>query len=159
MPLSRDEIEEIRLHAHRYAGPFTPTFQRLAANIGRLVSHILENPMPDDLPTTEENAAAASHADHILRGAEELKRRQAVEGWREKTLASSDRYHAAPAVPIACRSCQWWDEQEHGRGRGLCRAALPQADVGGDGVWPVTRGDDWCRLHEPAAPHPLRVHG
>ena len=38
--MTADEIEAVRLHAHRYSGPFTPTFQRLAISVERLVDEL-----------------------------------------------------------------------------------------------------------------------
>ena len=147
MPLTPDEIEEIRLHAHRYAGPFTPTYQRLASAVERLAQHIQETNAVcgDDLPTTEETAEAR---DHILRGAEELKRRRAVEGWREKTVASSNLHHG---VGESCASCRHW---HRGRGEaGVCRRYPPR--VGQER--PEVMSSEWCGEYQSLTPHPLRV--
>ena len=38
--MTADEIEAVRLHARRYSGPFTPTFQRLAISVERLVAEL-----------------------------------------------------------------------------------------------------------------------
>ena len=159
MPLTPDEIEEIRLHAHRYAGPFTPTYHRLATAVERLAGHIQETKTVcgDDVPTEAENAEAR---DHILRGAEELKRARAVAGWKRITAESAARLHGGE--PPRCESCRWWQAIEASdEDRGLCRASLPMSPSPGDvmGEWLQTLPGDWCRHHEPRLPHPLRVLG
>jgi hypothetical protein len=137
MPLTPDEVESIRLHARNYAGPFTPTYQRLAAAVVSLAEHIQGGKaMADD-----ESVVAR---DHILRGAEELKR------------SSADRQPAASV----CQTCRWWDPISDADGeRGLCRASLPisTSEHSVWGEWLQTGSRDWCRHHEPAKPHPLRV--
>ena len=38
--MTADEIEAVRLYARRYSGPFTPTFQALAAAVERLAAEL-----------------------------------------------------------------------------------------------------------------------
>ena len=38
--MTAEEIEAARLHARRYSGPFTPTFQTLAAAVERLAAEL-----------------------------------------------------------------------------------------------------------------------
>lgn len=129
--LTADEIAEIRLHARSYSGPFTPTFQKLAANVERLVAHITESAMPcaDDLPTEEENAAARGH---ILRGQEELRR------------------IGLPSPP-SCGSCVFWVAGAGTATNGRCRRHPPV-----ERLFPATEMTDWCGEYQ-ARPQPLRV--
>jgi hypothetical protein len=129
--LTADEIEEIRLHARRYSGPFTPTFQKLAANVERLVAHITEDDMAcaDDLPTSDENAAAR---DHILRGQAELRR-------------------VGPPGPPSCGSCVFWVAGSGPSMHGRCRRHPPR-----DQGFPSTTVTEWCGEYQ-ARPQPLRV--
>lgn len=142
MPLSRDEIVEIRTHAHRYAGPYTPTYFKLAAAVVRLADHLLETPAVcgDDLPTSAENAIAR---DHILRGALEL--------------AAKEPEPLAPS----CGTCRYWFAMpEVSDNRGQCRRRPPIAFSGDEllAAFPQTFSADWCGEHN-GRPHPLRVLG
>jgi hypothetical protein len=38
--MTAEEIEAMRVHALGYSGPFTPTFQRLAMHVERLVAEL-----------------------------------------------------------------------------------------------------------------------
>lgn len=138
--LTPDEIEEIRLHAHRYAGPYTPTYHRLATAVKRLAEHLQETAAvcADDLPTAEETAAARNH---ILRGANELK----AGGGRPE--------------PSACANCRYWREiADADDDRGECRRRPPVASAGVT-PFPQSHATDWCGEWEGKSPHPLRVLG
>lgn len=45
-----------------------------------------------------------------------------------------------------CSSCPYWKPYS-GLRVGTCRASLPMVDDDGDGMWPSTFDDDFCRGH------------
>ena len=94
--LTVDEVRAINREAQRYgaANCWTGTSGTLAADIRRLVNHIMEGAgMACEYPEggTDDQAVAV---DHILRGAEELKRERAAGGFKRLAAASAEKYHA-----------------------------------------------------------------
>ena len=53
-------------------------------------------------------------------------------------------------IPMICKTCRWYDEDEDDKQRGLCRRHIPTVNVypmEGQIVWtlfPSVQWDDWC---------------